>query len=128
VRVGGASVGVCASARVYAHALVASACVCELIACARAFCVRACARVRACAGVLATHLAVLVTKSSTACLLFSSPKRVTPLEYTVEKEKQQRYPTIGTLLQQKYPTRGTLLKKKRVTLFSEAPYQRYPVE
>jgi hypothetical protein len=50
------------------------------------------------------------------------------LEYTVEKEKQQRYPTIGTLLQQKYPTRGTLLKKKRVTLFSEAPYQRYPVE
>ena len=46
-----------------------------------------CARVRACAGVLATHLAVLVTKSSTECLLFSSPKRVTPLEYTRTGQK-----------------------------------------
>jgi hypothetical protein len=154
---GGASVGVCASARVYAvtrvrvcaheniwrvrervcgrvrvrvrgrtsvcvcanivgvracghaHTLVASACVCELIACARTFCVRECARVRACAGVLATHLAVLATKSSTECLLFSSPKRVTPWEYTGGKEKQQRYPNGHPVA-------------------TEVPYQRYPVE
>jgi hypothetical protein len=67
------------------------------------------------------------------------------------KKKNSRGIPSGTLLQQRYPTRGTLLrgeknqqrypngypvatevpyllKKKRVTLFSEVPYQRYPVE
>ena len=66
-----------------------------------------------------THLAVLVTKSSTECLLFSSPKRVTPLECTVEKEKQQRY-HVEKEKQQRYPI--------GYPVATEVPHQRYPVE